>query len=76
MVTRNTNIIGAAVLFGLIAAATVVWGYSMMNLQHGEASVEVQQLQERSWGVEIKELPADPDLSASEETKPIVVAEH
>ena len=75
MITRNTNIVGAAVLFGLLAAAAVIWGYSMMNLQHGEASVEVQQLHERSWGVEIKEMPADADL-ANEETRKVAVTEH
>jgi hypothetical protein len=76
MVTRNTNIIGAVVLFGLVAAAAGIWGYSMMNQQHREASVEVQQIQERSWGVEVKEMPLDPATPAIDDRKKIVIAEH
>lgn len=72
MVMRNASIIGAAVLFGLIAAAAVIWG----SLQNREASVEVQQMQERSWGVEVKEMPPDADTPTGDEGEKILVAEH
>lgn len=76
MVMRNAKIIGAAVLFGLVAAAAVIWGYAVKSPQNREASVEVQQMQERSWGVEVKEMPPDADMPTSDEGEKILVAEH
>ena len=75
MVMRNANIIGATVLFGLVAAGAAIWGYSIMNQQHREGTVEIQQLQERSWGVEVKEMPLDAETQAKNENKKLTVAE-
>lgn len=76
MVTRNANLIGAAILFGLVVVAAIIWGSQLKSLQHHQASVEVQQMQERSWGVEVKEVPPDAGVPGGDEDKKTVVAEH
>jgi len=76
MVMRNANIIGLTVLFSLAVAAAVVWGYSTRSLPHPQASVEVQQMQERAWDVQVKQVPSDIGTPISDEDKKLVVAEH
>lgn len=73
MLIRNANIVGAAILFGLVVAAAIIWGYSLRSLPHRRASVEVRQVQDPSWDVEVRQMPSD---ASSDEDKPIVVAEH
>lgn len=45
MISRRGSIIRATLTFGAIAAAALIWGYSMTREQHGGGSVEIRQLQ-------------------------------
>jgi hypothetical protein len=76
MVMRNANIIGATVLFALAVAAAIVWGYSTRSVPRRQASVEVQQMQERAWDVQVKQMPSDVDTAPGDEDKKILAAEH
>lgn len=59
MISRRGSIIRAMVVFGSLGIAALVWSYSIMEEQRGGGSVEVQQIKEPAWGVEVKELSAD-----------------
>jgi hypothetical protein len=68
MVIESRTIVGAAAAFALVGAA--VWGSSLLFQapERGAAgTVEVVQVPERSWQVEIKELGATE--SSSEATR-------
>jgi hypothetical protein len=76
MVMRNASIIGATLLFALAVAAAIIWGYSTRNQPHRQASVEVQQMQERAWDVQVKEVPSDMSTVPGDEDKKTLVAQH
>ncbi len=63
MVIESRTIVGAAGAFALVGA--VLWGSALMleppantNVNANAGTVEVRQLEERSWAVEVKELGA------------------
>lgn len=62
-------------VFGSIGVAALAWTYSVMNEQRIGGSVEVEQLKEPAWGVEVKELSSEAGSAASHAGKGIVVAE-
>jgi hypothetical protein len=72
MISHRGSIIRAMVVFGSIGIAALAWAYSVMNEQRIGGSVEVEQLREPAWGVEVKEMSSE---SASDAAKSIVVAE-
>ena len=76
MISRRGSIIRATLVFGAIGVAALAWTYSVMNEQRIRGSVEVQQLREPSWGVEVKELSLEASSAANRAaTKSVVVAE-
>ena len=75
MISRRGSIIRAVVTFGSIAAGALVWGYSRVDEQRLGGSVEVQQLQEPAWGVEVQELSAEAGAVAGTAKSPILVAQ-
>lgn len=59
MVIQSRTIAGAAAALAIVGAA--LWGSAMLSTpdeQHG--SVEVQQMPERSWAVEVKDIGEQP----------------
>jgi hypothetical protein len=57
MVIKSQQIVGIAGAFALVGAA--VWGSAMLFQPPADtSSVEIKQLQERSWAVEITDLGA------------------
>lgn len=60
MVIKSQQIVGIACAFALVGAA--IWGSSaLLNPPKEVPSVEISQLQERSWAVEITDLgPVEP----------------
>jgi hypothetical protein len=70
MVIESRTIVGAAAAFALVGAA--VWGSSLLFQAPEETNVagtvEVVQVQEPSWAVEIKELDAN-EAAATEVTR-------
>jgi hypothetical protein len=59
MVIESRTIVGAAGALALVGAA--LWGSAMMlepPAQPAMGSVEVRQIEERSWAVEVKDLGA------------------
>lgn len=58
MVIESRTIVGAAAAFALVGAA--LWGSALLfgAPEKGAGSVEVVQVPERSWAVEIKDLGA------------------
>ncbi|RPH54075.1 MAG: hypothetical protein EHM84_02560 [Lysobacterales bacterium] len=59
MVIESRTIVGAAGAFALVGAA--LWGSAMMlepPTKANTGSVEVRQIEERSWAVEVKDLGA------------------
>lgn len=59
MVIQSRTIVGAAAALALVGAA--LWGSSLlMTPPSHSARVEIQQVQERSWAVEVKDLSFDP----------------
>jgi hypothetical protein len=71
MVIESRTIVGAAAAFALVGAA--LWGSAMLFEpadQASKGSVEIVQVPERSWAVEIKDLgatdaPAEPVRTAA-----------
>lgn len=63
MVIQSRMIMGIAVVIGLGAAA---WGsvYALRPIQHG--SVEIKQLDDRSWAVEITQVNTETAVVASQ----------
>ena len=63
MVIQSRTIMGIAVVIGLGVAA---WGsmYALRPIHHG--SVEIKQLEDRSWAVEITQLNTDSPVVASQ----------
>lgn len=62
-------------VFGSIGVAALAWAYSLMNEQRVGGSVEVEQLREPAWGVEVKEMSSEAHSATSNAGKGIVVAE-
>lgn len=55
MLIESRTIVGAAAAFAIVGAA--LWGSTlMMTPPSNSGHVEVQQVQERSWAVEVKDL--------------------
>lgn len=64
MMIRSRTIVGAAGALAIVGAA--LWASSLMSPPSQTGRVEVQQLIERSWAVEVKDLgnePASPDAT-------------
>ena len=59
MISRRGSIIRAMVVFGSIGAAALVWSFSVLNQERIGGSVEIQQLKEPAWDVQISEVSAD-----------------
>lgn len=70
MVIDSRKTFGAAAALTLVGA--LVWGSSMLFAPPAEprGSVEIAQIPERGWAVEVK------DLGASETAKPVLAAAH
>ena len=70
MVIESRTIVGAAAAFALVGAA--LWGSSLLFEAPEDndvaGTVEVVQMPERSWAVEIKELDAN-DVASTEATR-------
>lgn len=75
MISRRGSIVRATLVFGSIGVAALAWAYSVMNEQRIRGSVEVQQLSEPSWGVEVKEMSLEASSTANLAGKSVVVAE-
>jgi hypothetical protein len=59
MVIQSRTIVGAAGALAIVGAA--LWGSSMLSSPASQSGhVEVQQVIERSWAVEVKDLGAEP----------------
>ena len=59
MVIQSRTVVGAAAALALVGAA--LWGSAMLTTPPEQSgSVEVQQVQERSWAVEVKDLGEQP----------------
>lgn len=70
MVIQSRTIVGAAGALALVGAA--LWGSAMLSTPHEQdGSVEVQQVSEPAWAVEVKDLGEQP---ASDATKTAAVA--
>lgn len=55
MLIESRTIVGAAAAFAIVGAA--LWGSTlMMTPPSNSGHVEIQQVQERSWAVEVKDL--------------------
>lgn len=75
MISHRGSIVRATLVFAAIGAAALVWAYSVRNEQRSGGSVEVEQLREPAWGVEVKEMSSEEQPTANNATKGIVVAE-
>lgn len=70
MLIESRTIVGAAAAFAIVGAA--LWGSSlMMAPPSNQGHVEVQQVQERSWAVEVKDMSFEP--AAADATKTAAV---
>lgn len=56
MNTRNSSMFALAVGFSVFAVGAAIWGYMRMSTPQPQATVEIQQVPVRGWGVEVKEL--------------------
>jgi hypothetical protein len=75
MISHRGSIIRAMVVFGSIGVAALAWAYALMNEQRMGGSVEVEQLREPAWGVEVREMSSEAQSATSNAAKGIVVAE-
>jgi hypothetical protein len=75
MISHRGSIIRAMVVFGSIGVAALAWAYALMNEQRMGGSVEVEQLREPAWGVEVREMSSEAPSATSNAAKGIVVAE-
>ena len=75
MISRRGSIIRALVVFGSLAVAALAWRYSVVYEQRIGGTVEVQQLKEPAWGVEIKDLSSEAGSVAGTANSNIVIAE-
>lgn len=67
MVIQSRTIVGAAGALALVGAA--LWGSAVLTTPHEQTgSVEVKQVLERSWAVEVKDLGAEPAPSDATKT--------
>lgn len=67
MLIQSRTIVGAAAAFAIVGAA--LWGSTlMMTPPSNSAHVEVQQVQERSWTVEVKDLSFEQPAAESTKT--------
>lgn len=75
MISHRGSIVRATLVFGAIGVAALAWAYSAMNEQRRSGSVEIEQLREPAWGVEVTELSPEAQSATSNAAKGIVVAE-
>jgi hypothetical protein len=66
MVIKSQHVVGVAGAFALVGA--VVWASTMMFNPPKDATVEIKQIQERSWAVEITDLGAADAAPAEKRT--------
>jgi hypothetical protein len=66
MVIKSQHVVGVAGAFALVGAA--VWASTAMFYPSKDATVEVKQLSERSWAVEITDLGAADAVPAEKRT--------
>jgi hypothetical protein len=66
MVIKSQHVVGVAGAFALVGAA--VWASTAMFNPHKDATVEIKQLSERSWAVEITDLGAADAAPAEKRT--------
>jgi hypothetical protein len=66
MVIKSQHVVGVAGAFALVGAA--VWASTSMFNPHKDATVEITQLSERSWAVEITDLGAADAAPAEKRT--------
>jgi hypothetical protein len=68
MVIKSQTIVGIAGAFALVGGA--LWGSAALvnSQQHNQGKVEVVQMPERSWTVEIKDLSAEEQKSSQGRT--------
>lgn len=70
MVIESRTIVGAAGALAIVGAA--LWGSSLLSSPPAQSgTVEVEQVLERSWAVEVKDLGAEP--AAPDATKTAAV---
>lgn len=75
MISHRGSIVRAMLVFGSVGVAALAWAYSVMNPQRAGGSVEVEQLREPAWGVEVKEMSLEARSATSNAGKGSVVAE-
>ena len=65
MLIQSRTIVGAAGALAIVGAA--LWGSSLLRGPDAQSSgqVEVQQVIERSWAVEVKDLATEPAIDAT-----------
>ena len=66
MVIKSQHVVGVAGAFALVGA--VVWASTTMFNPPKDATVEIKQIQERSWAVEITDLGAADAAPAEKRT--------
>lgn len=66
MVIKSQHVVGVAGAFALVGAA--VWASAMMLHPQKDATVEIKQISERSWAVEITDLGAADAAPAEKRT--------
>ena len=66
MVIKSQHVVGVAGAFALVGAA--VWASTAMFNPSKDATVEIRQLSERSWAVEITDLGAADAVPAEKRT--------
>jgi hypothetical protein len=66
MVIKSQHVVGVAGAFALVGAA--VWASTVMFNPSKDATVEIKQLSERSWAVEITDLGAADAAPAEKRT--------
>lgn len=73
MVIESRMIVGAAAAFALVGA--VLWGSAaLFESEEDIGNVEVVQMPERSWAVEVKELGAVAEASDVKRTAPLTAS--
>ncbi|HEY4368669.1 MAG TPA: hypothetical protein VGN07_15650 [Steroidobacteraceae bacterium] len=71
MLIGSRTVVGAAGAFALVGAALWLSTFVLSRPESNTASVEVQQVHERAWAVEVKEMSYQPP--AAEVTKTAAV---
>jgi hypothetical protein len=73
MTVRNANIVATAIAFSVAVALAAFWTYLFTSFGARDASVEVEQVPDRSWAVEVQEVT--PNNDRADERDKIVVAQ-